>query len=176
MLAKNYRNVHGRKDLTRCLFQFFPDDMTTSDILFLCIGSDKATGDCLGPLLGTYLKEAGYQNVIGTLDAPCHGLNLQGIVNSLPANKQVIAIDACLGQEHNLGNYELRVGPMRAGEGTGNNFPPVGHYSIHGFVNVHTTNVKLNRDNLQTTSFGFVRKMTKDLQIALMARFPLELK
>ncbi|KEO83247.1 spore protease YyaC [Tumebacillus flagellatus] len=174
MLAKNFRKIQGRKDLTQRLFQFFPNDMTNRDILFLCIGTDKATGDCLGPLLGTYLQEAGYDNVIGTLDAPCHGVNLHTIVNSLPVNKQVIAIDACLGPEANIGTFELRNGPLRAGEGTGNDQRPIGDYSILGFVNVHTHNMKINRENLQSTSFGFVRKMTQDLKIALMARFPLE--
>lgn len=47
-----------------------------TEILFLCIGTDRSTGDSLGPLIGYKLKENGMRNarVLGTLEepVPCH--------------------------------------------------------------------------------------------------------
>lgn len=40
-----------------------------SRCVLACIGTDRATGDCLGPLVGTNLKRLGY-TVVGTLDEP----------------------------------------------------------------------------------------------------------
>ena len=45
-----------------------------TEILFLCIGTDRSTGDSLGPLIGYKLKEKGMRNarVLGTLEEPVH--------------------------------------------------------------------------------------------------------
>ena len=46
----------------------------------LCIGTDRVTGDSLGPLVGTFLHAYGsdrYLSIYGTLDFPVHALNLE---------------------------------------------------------------------------------------------------
>ena len=50
-----------------------------SEIVFLCIGSDRATGDCLGPYVGWHLSQQKLPGVFvyGTLNAPVHALNLE---------------------------------------------------------------------------------------------------
>ena len=47
-----------------------------SEIVFLCIGTDRSTGDSLGPLIGYKLKEKGIRNarIMGTLDHPVHAM------------------------------------------------------------------------------------------------------
>jgi len=68
-------------------------------IVYLCIGTDRATGDCLGPLVGSrlqnYLPNA---EVYGTLQQPVHAVNLEQVMSDLTrkhADPLVIAIDAC---------------------------------------------------------------------------------
>ena len=41
-------------------------------VLFLCIGTDRSTGDSLGPLIGYKLTECGVANarILGTLEKP----------------------------------------------------------------------------------------------------------
>ncbi len=53
-------------------------------IVFLCIGTDRSTGDSLGPLVGYKLLERGLKGkafrqaaVFGTLDRPVHAMNLE---------------------------------------------------------------------------------------------------
>ena len=50
-----------------------------TEIVFLCIGSDRVTGDCLGPYIGHLLHphETGHIFVYGTLSCPVHALNLE---------------------------------------------------------------------------------------------------
>ncbi len=52
-----------------------------TEIVFLCIGSDRVTGDCLGPYIGHLLTphETGHIFVYGTLSSPVHALNLEKI-------------------------------------------------------------------------------------------------
>ena len=70
--------------------------------VFVCIGSDRVTGDSLGPLVGTRLQYADNFTlpVYGTLDFPIHALNLKDAMRSIkyfhPYNP-IIAVDASLG-------------------------------------------------------------------------------
>ena len=44
--------------------------------IIVCIGTDKCIGDCLGPLVGTLLREKFFPlKVYGTNDSPIHALN-----------------------------------------------------------------------------------------------------
>ena len=74
-----------------------------TEIVFLCIGSDRVTGDCLGPYIGHLLHphETGHIFVYGTLSCPVHALNLEktsSLITRLHPHALVIAIDASLGQ------------------------------------------------------------------------------
>ena len=47
------------------------------DLVLLCIGTDKITGDCLGPLVGSKLKQRKFPYPLyGTLEKPLHAGNL----------------------------------------------------------------------------------------------------
>ena len=48
-------------------------------VIFLCIGTDRSTGDSLGPLGGHKLRKCRLKKaaVIGTLDKPVHAMNLE---------------------------------------------------------------------------------------------------
>ena len=72
--------------------------------MFLCIGSDRVTGDCLGPYIGHLLHphETGHIFVYGTLSCPVHALNLEKLhrLSQASSHALVIAIDASLGQKN----------------------------------------------------------------------------
>lgn len=84
-----------------------------SEIVFLCIGSDRATGDCLGPYVGWHLSQQKLPGVFvyGTLNAPVHALNLEQSLKHIQkhhSNALVIAIDASLGVKKAPGIYHHR--------------------------------------------------------------------
>lgn len=104
-------------------------------VKFLCIGTDRLTGDSLGPLVGSFLKEKGF-DVLGTLDKPVHAQNLRETINSLSGDDFILAIDACLGHRESIGNIVFKKGPIRPGTGVNIKLPEIGDYNIFAIVNV----------------------------------------
>ncbi|MDO7907827.1 spore protease YyaC [Paenibacillus sp. JX-17] len=105
------------------------------NITFLCIGTDRSTGDALGPLTGTMLLEQGFQDVIGTMVNPCDASNLSRRLQQVPKQRIVIAIDACLGQPGAVGSFLTADSPLYPAASIGLDLPAVGHYSIAAVVN-----------------------------------------
>lgn len=109
------------------------------NIIFLCIGSDRSIGDSLGPLVGTMLKEQQVPyRVYGTLEKPVHALNLEETLKEI--NKQfkkplIISVDACLGEQNQVGDVFLNAGPLVPGKALKKVLPEVGDYHIVGMVN-----------------------------------------
>jgi putative sporulation protein YyaC len=103
------------------------------------VGTDRSTGDSLGPLVGTMLADAGFPgSVIGNLDEPVHAENLSRIVASLDDRSGflVLGVDACLGTKAEVGGVMVRAGPLRPGLGVKKKLPPVGDLHLAGVVNV----------------------------------------
>lgn len=105
-------------------------------VSFVCVGTDRSTGDSLGPLVGTKLKEKGYDNVFGDLDEPVHAVNLLERLQEVDKSHFVIGIDAFLGQSSSVGLIQVHDTPLRPGAGVGKELPPVGNMYIAGIVNV----------------------------------------
>ncbi|WP_110954584.1 spore protease YyaC [Anaerosinus massiliensis] len=113
---------------------------TNQDIVFVCIGTDRSTGDALGPLTGTKLKSLQVASpIFGTLEEPVHATNLihyMNIINEQYQNPFIIAIDACLGKIENVGYLSLGLGSVKPGAAVKKDLPPVGDAYITGIVNV----------------------------------------
>jgi putative sporulation protein YyaC len=140
-------------------------------LLFLCVGTDRSTGDALGPLVGTMLEEAGYPYVIGTLRQPLDSNNLQARLAEIPQGLCVIAIDACLGLRASVGSYQVSNRPIEPGKAVGGGLPHVGDYGIAAIVNNGEGN---KYANLQSTSLYRVMEMSKEIVHAIKHVFPLE--
>ena len=112
----------------------------TNPIVILCIGTDRATGDCLGPIVGEHLKkDLPDIPVYGTLENPVHALNLEQTIHDiyhLYKNPYIIAIDASLGIPEHIGYATLSRTPLVPGKGVNKKLPAIGNLSITGIVNV----------------------------------------
>jgi putative sporulation protein YyaC len=112
-----------------------------SDLVILCIGSDRSTGDSLGPLVGSMLEDLNTKNavILGTLNKPVHALNLKETrlhIEKNFASAAILAVDACLGQKQKIGHLEIGKGPLQPGAAVNKRIPPVGDIYIAGIVNV----------------------------------------
>lgn len=130
-------------------------------IVLICIGSDRATGDCLGPIIG--YKLAYYNNyhfaVYGTLDAPVHAKNLEETISKIKKkhkNPLIIAIDASLGAKNHIGYVTLTESGLQPGIGVNKALPIVGDISITGIVNLSGM---VSQMLLQTTPLHTVMQM-----------------
>lgn len=108
-------------------------------VLFLCIGTDRSTGDSLGPLIGYKLKDRGLEHleVVGTLERPVHAMNLetyQTILRIRYPNYVVVAVDASVGNMEHIGYVTLGRGALKPGLGVSKELRAVGDIFITGIV------------------------------------------
>ncbi|WP_144550933.1 spore protease YyaC [Peribacillus simplex] len=109
------------------------------DVIFLCIGSDRSVGDSLGPLVGTMLKEHTVPyRVYGTLEYPVHAFNIKDTLKEIKKQFKkplIFSVDACLGDQNQVGYVFLKNGPLVPGKALKKVLPEVGDYHIIGMVN-----------------------------------------
>jgi|SRR5690625_2467489 len=116
-------------------------DYYHQEIVIVCIGTDRSTGDALGPLIGTALQKYSLKNisVYGTLHQPIHALNLTEQLMDIyrqHSNPFVIAIDACLGKLTSVGDIIAGVGSIKPGAAVNKQLPSVGDMYLTGVINV----------------------------------------
>ena len=141
-----------------------------SEIVFLCIGSDRIIGDCLGPFVGQLLDScttAGV-SVYGTLQKPVHALNLEPVLSYIHQHHPdslIIAIDASLGQKKHLGYVTIDNGSLYPGAAVQKHLPPVGDIHITGIVNISGILAQLT---LQTTRISTVISLADTIARGLL--------
>lgn len=139
-------------------------------IIFLCIGSDRATGDCLGPIIGYKLsKYKKYHNyyVYGTLEEPVHAKNLKDTISMIYQSHNdafIVAIDASLGRSDHIGYITLGEGPLKPGAGVDKDLPEIGDIYITGIVNFSGL---FDHMLLQTTRLNVVMSMADQICLAI---------
>lgn len=138
---------------------------TAGRLVFLCIGSDRATGDCLGPIVGYKLKSLKLPgcSVYGTLEYPVHAKNLEETIeyiDSCHEDPLIVAIDASLGRSSHIGYFTLGEGPLKPGAGVDKELPSVGDLYVTGIVNLSGL---LDHMLLQTTRLNVVMKLADQI-------------
>lgn len=139
------------------------------EVVFACIGTDRSTGDSLGPLVGQRLRRLGLgeESVIGTLEQPLHALNLADRLGPLleaPERPLVVAVDAALGSSRNVGSITLRDGGLHPGQGVGKSLPEVGELAITATVNISAG--ALDAQILQSTRLYVVQELAETIGTA----------
>lgn len=139
----------------------------------ICIGTDRSTGDALGPLVGQHLAATALPNlrVIGTIEHPVHASNLQETLKEIEPylrDSFTIAVDACLGKPENIGSIAVGRGPLRPGAGVNKSLPSVGDVYVTGTVNVGGIMEYLV---LQNTRLSLVMKMAQTIASGLQRAF-----
>lgn len=132
--------VNKKKKLEEYLYLHITNHYkNTSDIVVVCIGTDKCIGDSLGPIIGTKLERRrglkGKIEIYGTLKNPVHAKNLDETFEQIDEeNSLVIVIDAALGNEDHIGDIIVETGSLFPGIGVGKELIPRGDISIKGIV------------------------------------------
>lgn len=137
----SHEEPDAANELATEIIEILPSRIISRPVVFVCIGTDRSTGDSLGPLVGTLLKDKDLASffVYGTLEDPIHAVNLEEKlieIKNKHFNAFIIAIDACLGRLKSVGFIEIGEGPVKPGAGVNKELPEVGHMHITGIVNV----------------------------------------
>ncbi len=80
IVCKDYVNIkspYAIMNISKSIFEHLYSSIETyQELIILCIGTDRSTGDSLGPIVGYKLKPyiSSYEKVhlLGTLDQPVH--------------------------------------------------------------------------------------------------------
>jgi len=160
----NHEDELAAEKLASEILDHLPN-FSTRPIVFVCIGTDRSTGDSLGPLIVTLLeeKEIAPYHVYGTLDDPIHAVNMDAKLAEIKEkhfNPFIIGIDACLGRLKSVGSIQVGNGPVKPGAGVNKELPEVGNMHITGIVNVSGF---MEFFVLQNTRLNLVLKMAKTI-------------
>jgi putative sporulation protein YyaC len=133
-------------------------------VVFACIGTDRSTGDALGPLVGQRLQRLGHaeDDVLGTLAEPLHAMNLADRILPRMAETPrplIVAVDAALGALKSVGSVSVRRGGLRPGEGVGKDLPEIGELAVAATVNVRAG--AMDAQVLQCTRLYLVQNLAE---------------
>ncbi len=143
------------------------------EVVLLCIGSDRITGDCLGPYVGHRLCSRPLKGltVYGTIHHPIHALNLSHAIQVIQRRHPralLIAVDASLGAKKHLGYISIGNGALHPGAGVQKELPPVGDIYITGIVN---TSGFFEQMTLQTTRLSQVITLGDSITQGILLAF-----
>lgn len=155
--------------ITHRLLFHFSRTRPETPIVIICVGTDRSTGDSLGPLVGTALARfhSPLFHLYGTLDEPVHAVNLEEtltLVQRRHLNPFIIGIDACLGHSTSVGSIQVVDGPLRPGAGVNKQLPPVGDIHLTGIVNVGGF---MEYFVLQNTRLSLVMRLSDIIAVSL---------
>lgn len=167
----NYRNPNTLSQASEYLCSLI--ESTTREkrveflpnLVFLCIGTNKVSGDSLGPIVGSLLdKRNQNSHIYGTIQSPIHAKilkqSLEEIDSTFDENRTlVIAIDACLGEANQIGNISIRKGPLSPGAGIAKHFPSIGDVSIVGVVNSNKEPILSTLENTKISTVWSISEM-----------------
>lgn len=106
----------------------------------VCVGSDLAIGDSLGPIVGSMLKykTQGLQAFLyGTLASPVTAKEiayLRSFLRETHKDSQIVAVDAAVGERGDIGLIKLSDKPLFPGAGANKKLGSVGDISVMGIV------------------------------------------
>ncbi len=108
--------------------------------VIVCIGSDLSIGDSLGPICGSKLKErllGSNVYIYGTLQKPITAKEVNYVSQFLKQthpNSPILAIDAAVGREDEIGLIKISSMPIKPGSGANKNLNEIGDMSIMGII------------------------------------------
>ncbi len=170
MSADKLLNADLRKKAAKA--KLSPESLQTKPPVVVCIGSDLAIGDSLGPIAGSMLR---YKTqglgifLYGTLAAPVTAKEIGYIRTFLKEThkgSQIIAIDAAVGEQGDIGLVRITDAPLFPGAGANKKLGSIGDISVLGIVAEKSiTNYAL----LNTTRLNLVYTMSEIISDGLSA-------
>jgi len=153
------------QEFSNCIYQ---EKRKFFEIVFLCIGTDRIIGDCLGPLVGTMLEEKLEKynifnfTIYGTLQKNICYTNIQEIIEILPKkhkNACIIVIDAALSNKENIGKIFINKEKMVLGKSLNKSKVEIGDISIKAVVGKNYKLSKYNFTSMQNISLNAVIRL-----------------
>ena len=110
-----------------------------SQIVFMCIGTEKVFSDSLGPRVGSLLNKNMLSPafVYGLCEQNITAENLlysYNFIKALHPESKIVVVDAAVGTPEQIGKIQISDGGIMPGAATNKNLPSVGDVGIVGIV------------------------------------------
>lgn len=139
-----------------------------SDLIFLCVGTDRVIGDSFGPLVGYRLKELYKEerrvHVFGDLEVPVSISNIEKIIERINQRYEkpfIIVIDSAVSTRVNIGKIVVGRKRMNLGSSLDKKVIKVGDISIKGIVSEDSGSPRQNFMLLQKAPLNLVISMAE---------------
>ena len=157
------------------------ENQVFSHVIFLCVGTDRITGDTFGPIVGHKLKKF-YKDVrnievIGDLENVVCDSNIEWVMQNIKNSFQnpfIVAIDSALSTKENIGRIIVDAHGIQLGSGIGKGRKSIGNMSIKGVVAQNLGSPRHNLQLLQNISLGFILDMAETVSQGIYASIQCE--
>ncbi len=146
--------------------------MTSPPPVVVCVGSDLAIGDSLGPITGSLIKyktQGVHCFLYGTLAAPVTAKEIKymrSFLKKTHPDSQILAIDAAVGEKGDIGVIKITDSPLFPGAGANKQLGSIGDISILGIVAEKSAG---NYGILNSTRLNLVYTMAEIISEAVAA-------
>ncbi len=138
--------------------------------VIVCVGSDLAIGDSLGPIIGSELNDKlfGKAYVYGTLNSPITAKEIKTVfntINNLHPKSKILVIDAAVGEQEEIGKIKVKNTGLKPGLGVNKDLEEIGDVSIIGIVSD-----KENPENniYNETRLSLVKKLSNVIVLGIL--------
>lgn len=136
-----------------------------SDLIFICIGTNKIVGDSFGPIIGEILKRNVKDRrikVIGNLTNNINAKNIKNIKFNC-VNPYVISIDSALSDTIEPGNVFIIKKGLVPGSALNKKATAIGNIAIKGIVAKDEKSLIKNYFNLKNADYKLILKFSKNI-------------
>lgn len=151
-----------KKQLETYMYQDF------SNIVILCIGSNKMIGDCIGPMVGeklqSILKKEKNVIIYGDMKETLNFKNAKKVIENIfekYKNPFIITVDSALGTKETIENIIVSTGWIKIGNSLGRSICYYSHINIKGVVGENKVTKKENIKILTTVNPTLVIKLSQ---------------
>lgn len=143
------------------------DNFNYSDVIFLCIGTNKVVGDSFGPIIGEILKNNIKHpkiNIIGNLKYNVNANNIIKItqkINKKYYKPYIVSIDSALGDKFLVGKIYVLKNKLDVGKALKKDLCKIGDVSIKGIVGINKKDSKENFKILQNVNKDFIYELSQ---------------
>lgn len=150
-----------------------------SDIVILCIGSNKIIGDCIGPMVGQKLKSTlkKEKNIIiyGNMEETLNFKNAKQVIENILETYEkpfVITIDSALGTKEMIKRIVINTGWIKIGNSLGRSICYYSHMNIKGIVGQNKNKVEENIKTLKEVNPILVMELSEKIANTLNEMIP----
>ena len=139
-----------------------------SDIIILCVGSNKVVGDCIGPIVGQKLNKLLQNNesihVYGDMEKTLNLKNAEPIIKKALyeyANPFIITVDSALGRQEMVKKIVVSSGEIKIGNSLGRSINYDSHINIKGVVGEYKNTIDENMETLKLVKPELVMRLSE---------------